>query len=178
MKAALLITRAVSAQCRLGLEWKRLDEFSQNNTFLSVIYKIKSNVMLWTEHGFLASLTLRSCETLGPASVFFLLVVVMIPFCRVESIRNNTGSSQHSASTWWAGGGSKWEPWQLSQVGEERYSGSQEAVAVEGQRGCRQRLQAGSWGALVLGFSRHRSSELGSGLSVPLSGWAPTRGPG
>lgn len=73
MKAALLITRAVSAQCRLGLEWKRLDEFSQNNTFFSVIYKIKSSVMLWTEHGFLASLTLRSCETLGPASVFFLV---------------------------------------------------------------------------------------------------------
>lgn len=72
MKAALLITRAVSAQCRLGLEWKRLDEFSQN-TFFSVIYKIKSSVMLWTEHGFLASLTLSSGETLGPASVFFLV---------------------------------------------------------------------------------------------------------
>lgn len=45
---------------------------------------------------------------------------------------------------------------------------------MEGQRGCEQRLQAGSWGALLLGFSRHRPSELGSGLSVPLSGWAPT----
>lgn len=48
-------------------------------------------------------------------------------------------------------------------------------MAVEGQRGCEQRLQAGSWGALLLRFSRHRSSELGSGLSVPLSGCPPPR---
>ena len=39
-------------------------------TFFSVIYKMKSSVMLWKEYELLA--TLRSCVTLGPA--YFLVV--------------------------------------------------------------------------------------------------------
>lgn len=46
MKAALLIMRAVSPQCRLGLEWRRLGLiFSEQHflplTFFSVVYKMK-----------------------------------------------------------------------------------------------------------------------------------------
>lgn len=76
-------------------------------------------------------------------------MVVRISVCRIKSMRNDTGSTQHRAGTWEGPiNGSQGSYLKLGKRGAGE--ASEEAVVVEGQRGCEQRLQTGSWGALLL----------------------------
>lgn len=77
-----------------------------------------SSVTEWTDRGLLASWTLRSCVTLGPASVFLFVNGghnIHLAGLKGSEI-NNTGSAQHSAGPWEP---NKWEPQLSSQVARE-----------------------------------------------------------